>query len=182
MLVLTVWCNNCIWLCPYPHGFCYPVWIYGLWIKLQLQLQKPLLHTTSVCYFQPFNSSLYILHKSHYCTQHLYVIFSHSTVPSIYCIKANTAHHICMLFSAIQHFPLYTALNRHYSTPHLYVIFSHSRVPSIYCITATTAHHICMLFSAIQQYTLYTALNSHYCTPHLYVIFSHSTVPSIYCT
>ena len=41
MLVLTVWCNNCIWLCPYPHGFCYPVWIYGLWIKLQLQLQLP---------------------------------------------------------------------------------------------------------------------------------------------
>jgi len=41
VLVLIVWCISCIWLCPYPHGFCYPVWIYGLWIKLQITNYSP---------------------------------------------------------------------------------------------------------------------------------------------
>ena len=166
------------------------------------------MHTTSVCYFQPFNNSLYILH-----------------------LTAINAHHICMLFSAIKQFPLYTALNSHYCTPHQYVIFSHSTVLSIYCtkqplqhttsvcyfqpfntslyilhFTATNSHHISMLFSsinsslyilnltattahqsralfsAIQQFPLYITLNNHYCMPYLYVIFSHSKFPAIYCT
>ena len=72
--------------------------------------KRPLLHTTSVCYLQPFNRSLYVLH-----------------------LTVTSAHHICMLFSAIQHFPVYTSLNSQYCTPHLYVIFSHSTFPSIYC-------------------------------------------------
>ena len=79
---------------------------------------------------------LYTVLNSHYCTPHLYVIFSHSTVTSIYGTKqlqlhtktvsyfqpfnsslyvmyltATIAHHICMLISAIQQFPLYSALN-----------------------------------------------------------------------
>ena len=111
------------------------------------------------CYFQPFNSSFYILH-----------------------LTATTAHNICLLFSAIQKYRVYTALNSHYCN---YICMLFSAIQQFPLYTALNSHYcnyICMLFSAIQQFPLYTLLNSHYCTPHLYVIFSHSTVPCIYCT
>jgi hypothetical protein len=31
--MFTLYCFEHIWLFPYPHGFCNPVWIYGMKIN-----------------------------------------------------------------------------------------------------------------------------------------------------